>query len=80
MNNEEKINQILKNQTTILFAMSLFELLAMSLFDKGNIDANTFKSICDRMDETDKLLSPVEEKPINELTEDAFSKTDEVKE
>lgn len=66
MNEIEK--QILKNQATILLALS----------DDGNYDLETYKSISKRIGETSILLNPIQEPLIPEQTKDAFSEGNEV--
>lgn len=69
--NEEKINQILKNQSRILSIIS-------------SIDSESLGETINRIDETQDLLNPPEEIPIADKTEpffgnDALSQKTEVK-
>lgn len=62
--NEEKINQILKNQATILLALS----------DDGKYNLETLVSMKNRIREVADLLNPLPETicPLKEKTEEHF--------
>ncbi len=59
---EEKIDQILKNQAMILLALS----------DDGHYDLETFNAMTKSMSETKDLLNPKEEPTIKEQTKKFF--------
>ena len=62
--NEEKINQILKNQKAIF--KGLLELLG----EQGSDDTDNY--ILERYGETHRLLNPPKEQSIKELTEESL--------
>lgn len=62
--NEEKIDQILKNQATILSSLVLIQ----------DIDFDVVKSLRDRVEETKEIMFPKEEQSLPDKTENALGR------